>query len=248
MKIFAGTSGFGHAEWKGKFYPEKIRPADMLRFYAERLGTVEINNTFYHMPVENVLLQWAAQVPPDFVFAIKAPQAITHVKRLRNVSLEAKRLFSSLSVLEGRRGPILFQFPASFRADPALLKNFLSLIPPGTRCAFEFRSPTWSTDKVLGLLRDSGCSLCIADTDEHSVPAITSTATWGYLRLRRSDYTDADLSQWADRILAQQWESAFVFFKHEDEARGPEEALRFLQFFPSFAAKEIGMEQTKKAG
>ncbi len=245
MKIYAGTSGFGHAEWKGKFYPDKIRPGDMLRFYADRLGTVEINNTFYHMPSEKILLSWAAQVPSDFIFAIKAPQVITHIKQLKHVFEEIERLFKSLSVLESKQGPVLFQFPKSFRADAALLKEFLSLLPPDGRPAFEFRSPTWHTDEVLGLLADKLCSLCIADTDEQAVEQIKSTADWGYLRLRRSDYNDADLSRWAERILSQQWERAFVFFKHEDDAKGPELAMRFMRLIDSLLGKD-GKAQAKR--
>ncbi len=245
MKIYAGTSGFGHAEWKGKFYPEKIRPGDMLRFYAERLGTVEINNTFYHMPSEKMLLSWAAQVRSDFIFAIKAPQVITHIKQLKHVFEEIERLFKSLSVLEGKQGPVLFQFPKSFRADAALLREFLSLLPRDSRPAFEFRSPTWHTEQVLGLLADKACSLCIADTDEQAVEQIISTADWGYLRLRRSDYNDADLAIWAERILSQQWERAFVFFKHEDDAKGPELAMRFMRLIDSLLGKD-GRAQAKR--
>jgi uncharacterized protein YecE (DUF72 family) len=229
MKIHVGTSGFGHKEWKGKFYPEKISPKEMLRFYAERLNTVEINNTFYHMPKESVLLSWAEQVPDDFVFALKAPQVITHLKQLRNVFEETEYLFRSLSVLDGKLGPVLFQFPKSFHADRQALEDFLALIPRTTACAFEFRSPTWLEGGIPDLLRKKGCSWCVEDTDENPVQRIISTATWGYLRLRRSDYTDADLSQWAERILSQKWERAFVFFKHEDEAKGAELAMRFQE-------------------
>ncbi len=228
MKIHVGTSGFGHKEWKGKFYPEKIPPEEMLRFYAERLDAVEINNTFYHMPTASVLHSWAEQVPDDFVFALKAPQVITHLKRLRNVDEETEYLFSTLSVLERKLGPVLFQFPKSFHADLPALKYFLGLIPGKAACAFEFRSPSWLDGEILDLLRERGCSLCIADTDENPASEIISTASWGYLRLRRSDYTDADLSRWRERILSQKWKRAFVFFKHEEEAKGPEMAMRFL--------------------
>src|SRR3990172_840070 len=129
MKAYVGTSGFAHKEWKGKFYPEKISPKDMLRFYAGRLSTVEINNTFYHMPKESVLSSWAEQVPDGFVFALKAPQVITHMKQLRNVFEETEYLFRTLSVLDRKLGPILFQFPRSFRVDRQTLENFLLLIP-----------------------------------------------------------------------------------------------------------------------
>ena len=230
MKIHVGTSGYGYKEWKGKFYPAKIAPQEMLRFYGERFGTVEINNTFYHMPTEGVLASWAEQVPADFVFAFKAPQAMTHWKRLRNVGPEAEYLFRTLSVLEAKLGPVLFQLPPNFRADPRVFADFLGLLPGHIACAFEFRHASWLDEEILALLRDRECSLCTADTDENPAGVITPPAPWGYLRLRRSDYSDADLSQWRERVLAQNWERAFVFFKHEEEAKGPEMAMRFRGF------------------
>jgi uncharacterized protein YecE (DUF72 family) len=229
VKIHVGTSGYGYKEWKGLFYPEKISPGEMLRFYGERLDAVEINYTFYHMPTERILAGWAEQVPDDFAFALKAPQVMTHLKQLRNVGEEADYFFRTLSALGRKKGPALFQFPKSFHAKknrPAL-EDFLPLIPANVRCAFDFRSPSWFDAGIPELLRERGCCLCIEDTDESPANEIVGTASWGYLRLRRSDYTDADLSQWLKRIRSQQWENAFVFFKHEDEARGCETALRF---------------------
>ena len=172
MKIFVGTSGYSYKEWKGKFYPEKISPKEMLRFYAERLTAVEINNTFYHMPTEPVLTSWAEQVPDDFVFAIKAPQVITHLKRLRDVDGETEYLFRTLSSLDRKLGPVLFQFPQSFRADRLRLENFLALIPGNFSCAFEFRHPSWLEAEILDLLRSRGLSLCLADTDENPATEI----------------------------------------------------------------------------
>ena len=232
MKIHVGTSGYGHKEWKGIFYPEKISPKEMLRFYAERLGAVEINYTYYHMPTERVLASWAEQVPDGFAFALKASQVITHRKRLRKVEEETEYFFSSLAALDRKMGPVLFQFPASFHVDRAALKDFLPLIPVHRQCAFEFRHSSWIDPEILDLLRDKGCSLCLADTDENPAEEIISTAAWGYLRLRRSDYTAADLEKWLERILTQPWQSAFVFFKHEEkaeEAKGPEIAMHFQQ-------------------
>jgi len=188
------------------------------------------------MPVENVLSSWAEQVPDNFVFALKAPQVITHLKRLKNVEEETGYLFRTLSVLEQKLGPVLFQFPKSFRADRPALKNFLGLIPD-IPCAFEFRSLSWLGSEILDLLRERGCSLCIADTDENPATEIISTAPWGYLRLRRPDYTDADLSQWLERISSQKWEKAFVFFKHEEGAIGAEMAIRFRELADSGAKK-----------
>lgn len=229
MKIHVGTSGFAYKEWKGKFYPEKMSSKEMLHFYAQRLATVEINNTFYRMPTASVLTSWAEQVPDDFVFALKAPQVVTHLKRLRNVFEEIEYLLGTLSVLGTKLGPILFQFPKSFRADIPLLKDFLILIPRNIPCAFEFRSPSWLNDEILGLLREKAYCLCIADTDENPANELIPTANWGYLRLRRSDYADAELTQWLERIRAQKWEQCFVFFKHEEEAKGPEIAISFRE-------------------
>ncbi len=246
MKIHVGTSGYSYKEWKGRFYPEKISPKEMLGFYSGRLDTVEINNTFYRMPKESVLISWAEQVPGDFVFALKAPQVITHLKQLRNVLEETEYLFKTLSVLDRKLGPILFQFPKSFRADRPALEDFLGLLPGDRACAFEFRNPSWLEDDILKLLREREASWCTADADENPAHEIIPTASWGYLRLRRSDYTDADLSQWLERIVSQRWEKAFVFFKHEeDDATGPEMALRFRALADS-RVKGIKTERAPK--
>jgi uncharacterized protein YecE (DUF72 family) len=228
MKILVGTSGYSYNAWKGKFYPARISPKEMLRFYAERLPAVEINNTFYRMPKDDVLRSWAAQVPGAFVFALKAPQIITHYKRLKDVDQEIDYFFRTISVLNQKLGPVLFQFPKSFKVDRPALDNFLGLVPVDISCAFEFRNPSWLTAGILDLLRSKGCSLCLADTDEDIIGEIISTASWGYLRLRRPDYTAADLAQWQERILAQEWQKVFVFFKHEQAGKGPEMALQFL--------------------
>ena len=224
-----GTSGYGYKEWKGKFYPDKIDPGEMLRYYSKHLAVVEINNTFYHMPTTGVLASWAGQVPDDFIFAFKAPQVITHFKQLRNVNEETDYLFRTLATLGAKLGPVLFQFPKSFRANQPALEVFLDLIPQNIFCAFEFRNPSWIDGEIPDLLRKRKFSLCIADTDERPASEIISTAQWGYLRLRRPDYSDADLLQWLKKISSQKWKEVFVFFKHEDEAKGPEMALRFRE-------------------
>jgi uncharacterized protein YecE (DUF72 family) len=198
------------------------------------------------MPKESVLASWAEQVGSDFIFALKAPQVITHIRQLRNVFEQTEYLFRSLSILDRKLGPLLFQFPKSFRADRPLLENFLPLIPDNIACAFDFRSPTWLEGGIPDLLRDKGCSWCIEDTDENPVQEIISTASWGYLRLRRSDYTDAGLSQWVGKILAQKWERTFVFFKHEDEAKGPELAMRFQELVDSRLTGKFKAEKFSK--
>jgi uncharacterized protein YecE (DUF72 family) len=240
MKILVGTSGYAYKEWKGKFYPEKISSKEMLRFYAERFSAVEINNTFYRMPKEDVLRSWAEQVPDDFVFAIKAPQIITHLKRLKNVAKETEHLFRTLSALDRKLGPVLFQFPASFRVDLPSLKDFLDLVPRDISCAFDFRSPSWTNSDVQALLHKSRCGLCMEDTVENPVKNIISTAPWGYLRLRRPDYGDEDLSQWMEKTLLQQWEKAYAFFKHEEGGGGAETAMRFRELAESQVKRVAG--------
>ncbi|MGD0585881.1 MAG: DUF72 domain-containing protein [Oryzomonas sp.] len=138
-------------------------------------------------------------------------------------------MFRTVLLLGNRLGAILLQFPAFFRADLPRLEAFLDLIPEDVHCAFEFRSPTWVEAGAAELLRDRGHTLCTADTDENPAKGIVGAAPWGYLRLRCSGYTDADLAQWLERVQSQGWERAFVFFKHEEEAVGPKLALRFRE-------------------
>lgn len=227
MEFHIGTSGYGYKEWKGIFYPEKIKPQEMLSFYAQRLTAVEINNTFYRMPTAASLTSWSQQVSPDFVFAFKAPKIITHRKRLRNVGEETQYLFRTLSILHNKLGPVLFQFPRSFPIDAEALEYFLALIPDQALCAFEFRNTSWIDDRIINLLAEKGCSLCITDTDDNPVAKVIRTASWGYLRLRRSDYTENDLVRWLERINLQKWKNVFVFFKHEDEAKSTQLATAF---------------------
>lgn len=231
MKLNVGTSGYGYKEWKGIFYPEKISPKEMLRFYAEHFNAVEINYTYYHMPTDRLLTSWVEQVQEEFSFVLKAPQVITHRKRLKDVAEEAGYFFRTVLLLGSKLGAVLCQFPASFPANIPRLEAFLALIPAEVRCAFEFRSHTWLEAGVAELLSTHGHTLCIADTDEAPVDEISGTAPWGYLRLRRTGYTEVDLNQWVQKINGQIWERAFVFFKHEDEATGPAEAERFRLLF-----------------
>ena len=229
MKLCVGTSGYSYKEWKGPFYPEDLPAKDMLRFYSERLPAVEINNTFYRMPKVSVLESWAEQVPEGFHFSLKASRRITHIKRLKDAGEELEFLLGNSRTLGERLGVILFQLPPYLQRDLPRLDNFLSLLPEGTPAAFEFRHSTWFDEEVYGRLRDKKFALCASDTDEEPWTRVLGTANWGYLRLRRSGYSDTDLKDWEERIHAQEWTRAFVFFKHEDEAAGPRLAARFLE-------------------
>ena len=229
MKLWVGTSGYSYKEWLGNFYPERLAAKEMLRFYTSRLPAVEINNTFYRLPKESVLLSWAEQAPADFRFVLKAPQKITHVKRLKDAEAEVEYLFRVGKALGSNAGAVLFQLPPHLRKDIERLKNFLSLLPGDDAVAFEFRHPSWFDDEVFSCLRESNCALCAAETDENESSSLISTAAWGYVRLRRSEYSRDDLLRWKERIFSQQWDHAYVFFKHEDEGIGPKLAAEFIE-------------------
>jgi len=227
MQVLIGTSGYSYKEWKGRFYPEKMKEADMLAFYASRFRTVEVNNTFYRMPSPDLLRRWSEQTPEGFTFVLKAPQRITHQKRLGDVGDDVAYFLKTAEALGPKLGPLLFQLPPYMKKDTDRLRALLALLPASPPAAFEFRHASWFDDEVRDALRAKGAALCLADTDEEPLAEVTVTAGWGYLRLRRATYTEADVAAWADRVLAQPWERAFVFFKHEDEARGPEFAANF---------------------
>jgi uncharacterized protein YecE (DUF72 family) len=229
MSLFVGTSGFSYKEWKGSFYPEDLPDKQMLHYYAERFRTVEINNTFYRMPSESVLKSWAKEVPGEFAFVLKAPQRITHKLRLKDSEDSVVYLFKVAAALEERLGPVLFQLPPFLRKDLPRLRDFLQILPAGRRVAFEFRHASWFDDEVYDALRGHGAALCIAEAEGDLEVPFVSTAPWGYIRLRRPDYGDRELTSWSRRIREQSWQDAFVFFKHEDEGVGPKLAARFLE-------------------
>jgi uncharacterized protein YecE (DUF72 family) len=221
MQVHVGTSGFAYKEWRGSFYPEKMREKDMLPFFAERLRAVEINNTFYRLPVRETFERWAGQVGEGFTFVVKANQRITHRQRLAPESAEAvEALFEAARGLGERLGPVLFQAPPFLKKDAGRLRSFLGLLPAGHPVAFEFRHESWQDDEIQELLRERNAALVIVDRDEDGPagPVIVPTADWGYLRLRRSTYDDAALDGWNARLGEQPWKRAFVFFKHEDGA------------------------------
>ncbi len=229
MKLYVGTSGYSYKEWKGTFYPEDLPVDEMLRYYGEHFRTVEINNTFYRMPKASVLEAWAADVPADFKFVLKAPQRITHMQRLKGVDDSLAYVLETAGVLKNRLGPLLFQLPPNFKKDLARLRDFLSLLPTDRRVAMEFRHQTWFDDEVFDLLRRHRTALCIAEAEDDLQVPFVATADWGYLRLRRQDYETKDLKAWAKRVNEQDWKEVFVFFKHEDAGKGPELAQEFVK-------------------
>ncbi|HWH81182.1 MAG TPA: DUF72 domain-containing protein [Burkholderiaceae bacterium] len=227
QRLWAGASGYAFKEWKGSFYPEKIAPEAMLAWYAERLPTVEINNTFYQMPKVTVLEHWAHATPEAFRFAIKASRRITHEARLAadKAADSVAYLYKNLEALGPKRGPVLFQLPPFLKQDLPRLQEFLALLPDDHRAAFEFRHDSWFDDAVYATLRSAGASLCFSEREDQSAPPLVETAPWGYVRLRLENYSEADLAAWSARLAATQWQDVHVYFMHEPTAPGFAAAL-----------------------
>jgi len=219
-KLLAGASGYSFKEWKGDFYPAEMKPEGMLAWYAGRLPTVEINNTFYQMPKVAVLENWARATPDSFRFAIKASRRITHMARLKadTAADSVAFLYKNLAALGGKRGPVLFQLPPFMKKDLPRLSEFLKLLPEGHGAAFEFRNESWFADDVYDALKDAGASLCLSEREDNAPPPLVETAPWGYVRLRLEAYSDADLQQWAARLAKTAWREIYVYFMHEPTA------------------------------
>jgi uncharacterized protein YecE (DUF72 family) len=244
----AGTSGFSYAPWKGTFYPEDLPAKRWLAYYAERLPSVEINNTFYRMPKASVLAGWAEQVPEEFRFAIKASKRITHIKRLKEVGDEVGYLVTVLAALGPKLGAVLFQLPPNLKLDLARLETFLGLLAGRVPAAFEFRHPSWQEPAVLELLRGHGAALCAADVDEQPAPDLVATAPFTYLRLRRSAYTAGELAEWVAKLRLSAAPDAFVFFKHEDAGVGPRLAAELLALAGARVAAPLRGDAARKTG
>lgn len=230
MRLLAGTSGYSYKEWIGPFYPEQLAAGEMLRYYAAQFSTVEINNTFYRMPAESMLAQWAEQVPDHFVFTLKAPRRITHDKRLREAGPQVAEFLRRAGALGNKLGVLLFQLPPYLKKDLPRLQDFLAQLPPGHRVAFEFRHASWQDEEVYAALRDRAAMLCVTDTDEGDTPLVATTDC-GYLRLRRTHYGDDDLRAWVSRIAATALVQTYVYFMHEDEALGTVFARRLNELW-----------------
>ncbi len=221
--IRIGTSGYNYPEWKGTFYPKDLPASKMLRFYAERFTTVEINYTFYRMPSEKTLSNWDSETPSDFAFTLKASRRITHQNPLKDKEETVRVLLSRAQVLGPKLALVLFQLPPYFRKDLDTLESFLETLPSKARAAFEFRHRSWMSDDVFTLLRDRNLALCITDSEKLTTPVV-NTADFSYYRLRDEGYDEHDIAGWAEKIKANSPTSGdvFVYFKHEEEGKGAE--------------------------
>jgi uncharacterized protein YecE (DUF72 family) len=226
-RVVVGTSGYNYPEWRGTFYPEKFSTDKMLAYYAERFRTVEINYTFYRMPTEKLLAGWSAGTPEGFCFTLKAPRRITHDAKLQRCEDLLQSFCRTARSLGSKLGVLLFQLPPTFRKDSAVLREFVALLPEGTRAAFEFRHPSWLEADTYDALRERNLALCVADSEKMSTP-VEVTADYAYVRLRDEGYQQADLERWAGTVAALPVGEAFVYFKHEEQGLGPDFARRFI--------------------
>jgi uncharacterized protein YecE (DUF72 family) len=230
MSFWIGTSGYNYPEWKGSFYPETLPAAKMLPYYAERFPTVEINYTFYRTPTEKIVAGWSQATPERFKLTLKAPKRITHDARLRDCGDRVRQFLETAATLGPKLGALLFQLPPNLKKDLALFDAFLDTFPPRVCAAFEFRHVSWLDDEVYGRLKARNLALCVADSEKLSTP-VEITADYGYFRLRDEGYGPEDIARWADTIRekASACKEVFVYFKHEEEGKGPEFARMLME-------------------
>lgn len=228
MRCLIGTSGYNYPEWRGTFYPEKFSATKMFGFYAERFRTVEINYTFYRMPTPKLIDGWVAQAPAGFLYTLKAPKRITHEARLKGCEASTQQFTETARGLGGALATLLFQLPPNLKCDLGRFESFLATLPKDVKAAFEFRHDSWLTEDVYQRLHDAGKALCIADFGDRTTP-LQTPARYGYVRLRDEGYQPDDLKRWADIVAerSNDWDEVFVYFKHEEEGKGPEFAAAF---------------------
>jgi uncharacterized protein YecE (DUF72 family) len=222
VTLYIGTSGFAYKEWKGPFYPDDLKDRDMLAFYAGRFPSVEINYTFRRSPEPTTLETWKERTPPEFRLALKAHQRITHFRQLRDADAAVSEFLDRVGVLGERLGPILFQCPPTLQFDRGRIEAFLGYLPPTFRYAMEFRHESWTAARDL--LAEQGVAWCVAETEETTGARDTFTAEpFGYLRLRKEEYSEEELTGWAETIgkAVADGRDVYCFLKHEDKAAGP---------------------------
>ena len=237
---YVGTSGWSYAIWKPEFYPKNVASKNFLNYYATRLNAVEVNFTFRMRLQEKTALGWMAAVGPNFRFALKANQFITHIRRLDKVEEPLRNFLATLQPFGSQLGPVLFQLPPNLKCDVGLLRNFLALFPRNFRSAFEFRHESWFSEDVYSALRDCNAALCISETEKLTTPEV-HTASYTYFRLREVSYSADDLKQIAarvERVLADGRE-AYVFFKHEEDPKGALDAVELLEMVTQGPQKNI---------
>lgn len=241
-RVYAGTSGWAYKTWTPEFYPKSVKAAQYLNHYSTKLNAVEVNYTFRRRLTEPVQEKWLASTVDGFFFSVKAPQVITHFKRLKDSDEYLRGFLESVQLLAGARrlGPLLFQLPPDFKADAGLLRAFLQQIPRAARVTFEFRNPSWFAEPVYEVLRAANAALCMAESEERATPEIL-TADFYYTRLRKPDYSADEVDAISARLggLAARGD-VFAFFKHEETAAGALNAMKLLEMLQPQTARNAG--------
>jgi uncharacterized protein YecE (DUF72 family) len=239
-QLYVGTSGWAYPSWKPDFYPAKLAQTKFLNFYATKLNTVEVNFTFRQLVKETTIQKWLADTPEHFRFTIKAHQVLTHIKRLKSTDEFLQRFLGTLEPLERaqRLGPVLFQLPPNFKADRAVLSEFLKILPRGVRASFEFRHASWfggpgegtPDEATWQTLRERNAALCVAESEERDTPDVV-TANFAYYRYRKPSYTAEERKAMVSRIQQHLAEGrdVFAYFKHEETPEGALYAVDVLE-------------------
>ena len=228
VHFWVGVSGFSYPRWKGTFYPETTKSNQMLEAYASKLNSVEVNSSFYHMPTQTTTAKWAASTPDAFRFSFKASRKITHFKKLKGAKNEFEIFLKGLEPVEVKLGCVLVQLPPYMKQDYEVLETFLEEKPPSTPVAVEFRHNSWFGDKLNRLLSKYSAALCVADTEDMK-PVLERTARFGYVRLRRSSYSNRELNAWSDKLRKTMagLDDCFVYFMHDETGDAANRAADF---------------------
>jgi len=243
--VHIGTSGWHYKHWVGPFYPAKMPPSKMLRFYLERFDTVEINNSFYRLPTESAIESWCRETPADFCFAVKASRYITHNRKLNDPVNSVEKFLSVIEKFGRRLGPILFQLPPLWKVNRDRLEGFLGGLPTYHRYVFEFRNPTWDVPEVYEILHRHNAAYCIYELAGYQSP-IQITADFTYVRLHgpgankyQGDYSEETLRTWASRIEAwrKELKHIFVYFDNDQAAYAPKNALELKKMLKEAAVQ-----------
>jgi len=229
MQFYVGTSGYSYKEWKGSFYPKKLPDKKMLGHYAEQFSTVEINSTFRRFPSDTTVETWAQQVPDSFRFVLKARQTITHFRRLQNAEEQIDDFINVAANLKKKQGPLLFQLPPNFKKDLSRLQAFFNYVDGRAAIVMQLQHESWFDNDVYDCLHAHSAALCCVDDEGPAFEKVVGTTNWGFVRLREERYTDAKLKKWIKKLKEQDWDHAYVFFKHEDVGAGPKLAARFMK-------------------
>jgi uncharacterized protein YecE (DUF72 family) len=240
-RLRTGTSGFAYPAWSPRFYPPGTRSADLLPYYASRLTTVELNNTFYRQPTPAAVDAWLAATPPDFRFAVKAQRSSSFRSLQPEAAASVEWLTRPLRRFGERLGTVLFRVPENVRRDDARLAGLLAAWPSDLPLALEFQDPSWHVDEVFGPVADVGAAIVATDLEAGAdPPALRRSGPFLYLRLRRPDYSRDELARWVDRLepFLSDGLDAYVYFRHDEAGRGAELALELAE---AAAAGGVGL-------